>query len=235
VIGGGLNDRAMFTPFATLLSDRFTVYNYDRRGRGDSGTGDAAHYTLEREVDDLAAVLEAVGEPSHVFANCTGGMIAIHAAAAGVPMLKLGMYEPPYNSPKATRAQMDELATYIAEDRKEEAVTLFARDIVGFITAENLENFKHHPAWQAFQTMVPSTIYDAIISAHHTDIPFALLPQVTAQTLILSGRDSSAAIQEACGTIADGIPDCKLIRLEGEGHLFNQKTGAPIFADFFAS
>ncbi|GIF72102.1 alpha/beta fold hydrolase [Asanoa siamensis] len=235
VIGGGLNDRAMFTPFASILSDRFKVYNYDRRGRGDSGTGDAKRYTLEREVEDLAAVLDAVGEPSHVFANCTGGMIAIHAAAAGVPMMKLGMYEPPYNSPKATQEQMDQLEKFIAEDRKEEAVTLFARDIVRFITPETLEHFKLHPAWQAFQTMAPSTIYDAIISAHHTNIPFSLLPQVTVPTLMLSGRDSSAAIQEACGIVAEGIPDCTLIRLEGEGHLFNQKTGAPIFADFFAS
>jgi pimeloyl-ACP methyl ester carboxylesterase len=235
VIGGGLNDRAMFTPFATILSQQFTVFNYDRRGRGDSGYGDPAQFSMEREVEDLAAVIEATGEPTSVFANCTGGMIAIYAAAAGVPMAKLGMYEPPYNSPKATPAQIATLKKYIDEDRREEAVTIFARDMVRFITPETLENFKHHPAWAAFESMAPSAYYDAIISVDHNAIPHDLLPKVTVPTLILSGRDSSAAIQDACVTVASEIPNARLIRLEGEGHLFNQKTGAPHFAEFFGS
>ena len=235
VIGGGLNDRAMFTPFATLMSEHFTVYNYDRRGRGGSGYGDPEQFSIEREIEDLAAVIAATGEPTSVFANCTGGMIAICAAAAGVPVLKLGLYEPPYDSPKATPEQIAQLRQFIAEDRREEAVTLFAKDMVRFITDETLENFKQHPAWQAFESMAPSAIYDAIISVDHNSVPFSILPKVTVPTLILSGRDSSAAIQNACGTLAEKLPDARIVRLEGEGHLFNQQTGAPLFAEFFAS
>ncbi|MGK4584669.1 alpha/beta fold hydrolase [Kitasatospora sp. HPMI-4] len=235
VIGGGLNDRAMFTPFATIMSEWFTVYNYDRRGRGGSELGDPESYAIDREVEDLAAVIGATGEPTAVFANCTGGMIAIRAAAGGVPMTKLGLYEPPYNSPKARPEQLAQLRQFIAEDRREEAVTLFGKDIVRFITEETLENFKQHPAWQAFQSMAPSAIYDAIISVDHNAIPFELLPKVAVPTLILTGSDSSAAIQNACVTLSEEIPDARLIRVEGEGHLFNQKTGAPLFAEFFGA
>ncbi len=78
-------------------------------------------------------------------------------------------------------------------------------------------------------------MYDAIISAHYSNIPFSMLPHVTVPTLILSGQDSSRPIQDACATIAGAIPDCELISLEGQGHLFDQKTGGPIFADFFGS
>ncbi|SCL34478.1 Pimeloyl-ACP methyl ester carboxylesterase [Micromonospora nigra] len=235
VIGGGLNDRAMFTPFAQLMSEHFTVYNYDRRGRGDSEYGDPERFTMDREVEDLAAVIAVTGEPTAVFANCTGGMIAIYAAAHGVPMSKLGLYEPPYNSPKATPAQIAQLKQFIEEDRREEAVTLFARDMVRFITEETLENFKQHPAWQAFKSMAPSALYDAVISVDHNAIPHGLLPKVEVPTLILSGCDSSAAIQAACVTLSQEIPNARLIRLEGEGHLFNQKVGAPLMAEFFAN
>ncbi|MEV4625756.1 alpha/beta hydrolase [Micromonospora sp. NPDC049523] len=235
VIGGGLNDRAMFTPFASILSEHFTVFNYDRRGRGDSEYGDPEQYTIDREVEDLAAVIEATGEPTAVFANCTGGMIAIRAAAAGVPMSKLGLYEPPYNSPKATPEQVTQLKELIAEDRRDETVTLFAKDIVRFMNDETLDHFKQHPAWQAFVSMSPSTIYDTVISTEHNSIPLESLPQVKVPTLIVRGEDSSAPIKDACLTLSEEIPGARLITLEGEGHLFNQKTGAPLMVEFFGS
>ena len=235
VIGGGLNDRAMFNPFAQYLAPHFTVYNVDRRGRGDSEYGNPETFSIEREIEDLAAVIAVTGEPTSVFANCTGGMIAIAAAAAGVPMRKLGLYEPPYDSPKATAGQIALLKHFIVEDRRDEAVTLFARDMVRFVTPDTIDHFKLHPAWRAFQSMAPSALYDGIISVDHNGVPHDLLPKVTVPTLILSGRESSAAIQNACGVVADGIPGAKLVRMEGEGHLFNQRTGAPLFIDFFAA
>lgn len=235
VIGGGLNDRVMFTPFVTMMSEHFTIYNYDRRGRGDSDYGDPDNYTIQREVEDLAAVIEAADEPCSVFANCTGAIIAIHAAAAGVPMEKLGMYEPPYSYPSITPDQMRRLRELIAEGRREETVILFGTEVVGFLSPDTVESFKKHPVWQAFISMAPSCVYDAVISEQHSTIPFHLLPQVRVPTLILSGCESPLPIQEACQTLADEIPDAKLIRLEGEGHLLNQQVGTPLFAQFLQS
>lgn len=235
VIGGGLNDRAMFTPLAQIMSERFTVYNYDRRGRGDSGYGDPDQWTIDREVEDLVAVLDAVGEPSHVFANCTGGMIAILAAAAGVPMVKLGLYEPPYWSLAATAEQLATLKQVIAEDRRDEAVTIFGRDIVRFMSDETLERFKQHPAWRAFQSMAPSTYYDGIISKDHTQIPFEELPKITVPTLVMRGDEGERGIHDACARIAEEIPQATLVTKEGYNHLFDQKAWTPLLMEFFES
>jgi pimeloyl-ACP methyl ester carboxylesterase len=235
VVGAGLNDRAMFTPLATIVSQRFTVYNYDRRGRGDSDTGDPQQWTIQREIEDLAAVLDAVGEPSHVFANCTGGMIAILAAASGVPMATLSLYEPPYWSPTTTDQQLRDLKQCIAEDRADDAVTIFARDIVGFITDDSLEEFKQHPAWSAFQTMVPSTYYDAMINRHHLQIPYQELPKITVPTLVMRGDEGPQEIRDACARIAQEIPQATLLTMSGHGHLFNQKAWSPMLMAFLES
>ncbi|PNG23820.1 alpha/beta fold hydrolase [Streptomyces cahuitamycinicus] len=233
ILGGGLNDKAMFTPLVTHMSKRFTVYNYDRRGRGDSGYGDPDQYTIQVEVEDLAAVLDAVGEPSHVFANCTGGQIAILAAAAGVPMMKLGLYEPPYWSPAVTTEQLATLKQFIAEDRRDEAVTLFGRDIVGFLSDETLDYFKQHPAWSAFRSMAPSTYYDAIISKDHSQIPHEELPKITVPTLVMRGDEGEQEIHDSCARVADEIPGATLLTKEGYNHLFDQDAWASSLMEFF--
>lgn len=235
VVGGGLNDRFMFSVFSEMLSDRFTVYNYDRRGRGDSGYGDPDQYTIDREVDDLAAVTELAGEPGHVFANCTGGIVAVHAAAAGVPMAKLAMYEPPYCYPKITPEQMTRLKQLLAEDRREEAVTLFGLEIVGFLTPETLDRFKQHPAWKGFEANAPSMLYDSIIDERHSSIPFDLLPKIAAPTFLLCGADTAVTIRDAMVTLSQEIPDAELLFLEGEGHLPDQRKAAPLVKEFFTS
>jgi acyltransferase len=235
VIGGGLNDRFMFAAFAEMLSDRFTVYNYDRRGRGDSGYGDPDQYAIEREVEDLATVIELAGEPGYVFANCTGGIVAVHAAAAGVPMAKLALYEPPYTYPKITPDQLARLKQLLAEDRREEAVTLFGMEVVGFLTPETLENFKRHPAWKGFEANAPSTLYDSIIDQQHSAIPFELLGKITMPTFILCGADTAVSIRDAMVTLSEEIPDAELVLLEGEVHVPDQRKIAPLVKNFFLS
>lgn len=235
VVGGGLNDRVMFAPLAAIMSDRFTVYNYDRRGRGDSETGDPQRWTIQREIEDLAAVLAEVGEPSHVFANCTGGQVAILAAAEGVPMAKLSVYEPPYWSKPATEEQVALLRRLIDDDRREEAVTVFCRDVVGFLNDETIGEFKSHPAWQAFQTMVPSTYYDTLIGKDHVDVPIAQLRKISVPTLVMSGDETDPGTYDACVRIAQEVPGATLLTKEGYGHLFSQKAWAPALMDFLES
>jgi pimeloyl-ACP methyl ester carboxylesterase len=235
MIGGGLNDRAMFAPMAQALSEHFTVYNYDRRGRGDSGYGNPDEYTIQIEVDDLAAVIAVSGEPALVFGNCTGGIIAVHAAASGVPMAKLALYEPPYLYPKVTPEQMARLKQLLAEDRREEAVTLFGIEIVGFIDPDALEKFKLHPAWKAFEANALSTLYDSIIDDLHSAIPYDLLPKVTAPTILICGDATASSIQQACEILSQELPDASLLMLQGESHIIDQMKSAPLVMDFFQS
>ncbi len=234
VLGGGLNDKAMFATLAELLSGQFTVFNYDRRGRGDSGDGDPEQYSIDREVEDLAAVLDAAGESSSVFANCTGGMIAIRAATQGVPMARLALYEPPYSAPKTPDGVMRRVKNLVAEGRRGEAVTLFQKQVVRF-SDEMVEKFKKHPAWEAFEALAPTIVYDGVITDEHGSIPFGLLRQVTAATLVISGSASPPWIQESCETLSEGIPLARHVSMPGEGHLFNQRSGAPLLTEFFRS
>ncbi|NUR47376.1 MAG: alpha/beta hydrolase [Hamadaea sp.] len=239
VLGGGLNDRGMFYPFANLMSENFTVYNCDRRGRGDSGMGDLDGYVIEREVEDLAAVVEAVekdtGQTPYVFANCTGGQIVILAAAAGVPMKKLGLYEPPYWSRPATTEQIEEIRRLNEAGDHDGAVALFGRDVVGFVTDETIDGFRQHPAWQAFLANAPSTYYDAIISRDHTQIPHEALAKISAPTLIIRGELTVRGIFDAMEKVVDELADAKLVTMEEVGHLYDQKRVAPIMTEFFQS
>ncbi|MBA0125310.1 alpha/beta hydrolase [Haloechinothrix sp. YIM 98757] len=234
ILGGGLNEKAMFARLAEALSDQFTVFNYDRRGRGGSGDAQPAGWSIEREVEDLAAVVEATGGRASVFANCTGGMIGIRAAADGVPMGKLAVYEPPYGGPKVPDGYLDELKRLIAEDRRGDAVTLFLKEDV-FFSDEVIDELREHPVWPSFEALAPTIVYDAILSDDHERVPADLLPSVPVDTLVISGSDSADWLLETCRSVAEGIPRGRFVSLPSEGHLFNQKLGAPLLAEYFLS
>src|SRR5690349_18263541 len=94
MVVGAFNERPTAAPLADCLSDQFTTLTYDRRGRGDSG--DAPTYAVEREIDDLAALIEVVGGSAGVFGYSSGAMLSLQAAAAGLPISRLALYDPPY-------------------------------------------------------------------------------------------------------------------------------------------
>jgi pimeloyl-ACP methyl ester carboxylesterase len=108
LITGGLTDRTVTRSVAAELAPRFTVYAYDRRGRGSSG--DTAPYSAEREVEDLAAVIGAAGGPALVFGHSSGAVLALEAAARGLAITKLAAYEPPYLTGASGRRPADDLA-----------------------------------------------------------------------------------------------------------------------------
>jgi alpha-beta hydrolase superfamily lysophospholipase len=119
VVGGQLCDRALTRPTADELARHFTVFNYDRRGRGDSG--DTAPYAVEREVEDLGALIAEAGGTASVYAHSSGAGLTLHAAAAGLPIVKLVLHEPPYNPDgdedrqRATRKEAEHIRTLLAE------------------------------------------------------------------------------------------------------------------------
>src|SRR5918993_5897344 len=95
VVGGQLADRALTRPTAEELAKHFAVFNYDRRGRGDSS--DTAPYAVEREIEDIGALIAESGDTSSVYGHSSGAALALHAAVAGLPIAKLVLHEPPYN------------------------------------------------------------------------------------------------------------------------------------------
>ena len=96
LVGGALNDRGSGAPYAEPLASSFTVYTYDRRGRGDSG--DTAPYAVAREIDDIAALIAQAGGSAAVFGHSSGATLALKAAGSGLPITHLVLYEPPFNT-----------------------------------------------------------------------------------------------------------------------------------------
>ena len=135
LVGGAFSHRRWkgWTQLAELLAPRFTVISYDRRGRGDSG--DAPEYAVEREIDDLDAIVRVAGGPAHVFGMSSGGVLALRASAAGVPIARAVVYQPPFSvdasghlPPPGFEKRLDEL---VASGRRGAAVSCFMREGMG--------------------------------------------------------------------------------------------------------
>src|SRR3712207_475383 len=126
VVGGQLADRALTRPTAEELAKHFTVINYDRRGRGDSG--DTAPYAVEREIEDLEALIAEAGGTASVYGLSSGAALALHAAAAGLPIARLVLHEPPYtpegdeDRQQASRKEAEHIKTLLEEDRRGDAI-----------------------------------------------------------------------------------------------------------------
>lgn len=128
VVGGAACDRAVTRPLAERLASHFTVFNYDRRGRGDSG--DTPPYAVEREIEDLAALIAVAGGTASVYGHSSGAGLALQAAAHGLPIAMLVLHEPPYvpdgeEERRISREYAEKPNVILAEGRRDDAVELF--------------------------------------------------------------------------------------------------------------
>lgn len=202
-VSGAFNDRTTCAPVAERLRDRYTVICYDRRGRGDST--DAAPVSsipddgVRHEIDDLAAVIAAAGGTAAVFGFSSGGILALRAAAAGLPISRLALYEPPIK-PAVTDDLPQRLAQSIIDGRRGDAVTTFQRDGLGLPPAM-IDQARNAPFWPHIEAMATSTVYDATLTADdrpHFDQDAATAPPM----IILNGAETWPVVR----TIAEGLP-----------------------------
>lgn len=232
IVGGGLNEKAMHAELAAGLSSTFTVYNYDRRARGASGGDRLEPYDVRREVEDFDAVVRAAGQPCHVFANCTGGVLAIEAAVQGVQISKLAMYEPPFGVDMAPDWYIDELRSLLAEGRRTDAVALFLRWDALF-TDEEVAFFRTHPIWPAFEAMAPSMIHDSLLGIAAHGIRVDQLAAVDVPSLVLHGNQSPADMIEGCRVVAEAMPRGRTAGMDSAGHLMDDVLGVELLTRFF--
>src|SRR5919106_7071022 len=147
LVGGGLDDGAENVPLAAELARSFTVYNYARRGRGDSG--DTQPYALEREIEDLQALVAEAGGSAHLYGVSSGGALAIEAAAAGLAIDRLAVYEVPYlvadDVARRWRRYVEELGAVLAEGRRGDALALFMR--LAGSSEEDIAGARSAPFW----------------------------------------------------------------------------------------
>ncbi len=218
LITGALSDHTAATAFSPHLESHFTVYAYDRRGRGESGN--TQPYAVEREVEDIAALVGDSGGPVFLFGHSSGAILALEAAQCGLPVQRLVLYEPPFTidgqrpwlaSDLAGRLQ----ALLTAHDR-EAAVRLFLRE-GGGLPDEMLNQMQATPQWAAWLALAHTTPYDAEIGGQALP-PEHRLSTLQTPTLMLQGEVSAAWLRASTQALAKALPHGQLAILPGQDH-----------------
>jgi hypothetical protein len=191
LVCGGSTDRMINAPLAQALASRLTVFNYDRRGRGDSG--DTLPYAIEREFEDLAAVIDAAGGEASVYGTSSGAALAMEAAAEGLAITKLALWEPPYILDKDQRPPPNTAEVYadlVSKGRRGDAVEFFMSKVVG-LPDEFVAQARQAPFWAGQEAIAHTLAYDATIMGDYS-LPFARAAEVGIPTLVLAGGASPA-------------------------------------------
>jgi pimeloyl-ACP methyl ester carboxylesterase len=240
LVDGALGYRALgfSKKLAEELADRFTVYTYDRRGRGESG--DTQPFAVEREVEDIAALIEAAGGSARVYGISSGAALALEAANQGLPIERLALYEIPFVVDN-TREPMDpnylpNVERAIADGKPGDAVKHFMR-LVGvpgvFVAVMPLM-----PMWSKLKASAHTLPYDKAAlgdTGSGEPLPADRTAGVTVPTLAVAGGKSPEWLRNSMVAVANAIPTAEYRTLEGQTHNVKAKVLAPVLAEFFAN
>jgi pimeloyl-ACP methyl ester carboxylesterase len=241
LVGGALQHRAIdpsTARLAELLAPNFTVYHYDRRGRGDSG--DTAPYAVEREIEDIDALIQEAGGSAFVFGMSSGAVLALHAVAAGLAITMLALYEPPFMvDDSRSRLPVDyreRLTELLAAGRRGDAVEFFMTEAVG-VSGETVASMRGAPFWSAFEAVAHTLPYDDAIMGDTTSgepLPAKWWAAVTIPTLVVDGGASPAWARNAVTALVDALPNAQRRTLEGQTHQVDPEVLAPGLVEFLA-
>src|SRR5215207_6773353 len=240
IVEGALCHRTMGVSAALTeaLEDRFTVFAYDRRGRGESGAG-ATPWSLEREIEDLEAVIDAAGGHAHAFGASSGGALCLEAARRGVAIDRLAVYEVPFIVDRTHAPNLIDLPQRIAgmveRGRRGEAVKTFMR-VVG-VPAPFIGLMRVMPAWKKMIAVAHTLPYDLSIVIGHQQgepLPDGCYDDVAQETLVIRGGKSPEYMRNAQAAIAAAVPRGTLETLAGQTHMVKAKATAPAVAQFLA-
>jgi pimeloyl-ACP methyl ester carboxylesterase len=233
LVAGAFFDHSQLDELAALLAARFTVLNYDRRGRGDSG--DTPPYAVEREIEDLDALIRTAGGTACVFGVSSGGALALEAAAAGLAIEKLVVYEPPYvvddTRPPVAPDISTRLSDLISAGRRGDAAALFMTE-GALIPADVVAGMRAQPFWPDTEAMAHTLAYDAAIMGPGSALPTRRLAAVAAPTLVVDGGASPDWIGNAAQAIADVLPNATRTTLPDQTHDVAQVILAPVVTKF---
>ncbi|XXX74677.1 alpha/beta hydrolase [Sorangium sp. So ce134] len=224
LVMGAFNDRTTGAPLSAYLARRFTVLAYDRRGRGDSG--DAAAYAIDREIEDLDAVIQAAGGAAAVFGYSSGALLALAAAARGLAITRLALYEAP---PAQPAEHVEALASLIAAGRRGDAVEYFQRRVVG-IPDEVVAQLRHAPFRPALEAMAHTLVYDATIVADGRIA--AALAEVRQPALAIAGDAGAPIMRQVAEALAARLPRGRAATIEGATHHIAPALLGPVLERF---
>jgi pimeloyl-ACP methyl ester carboxylesterase len=226
-------------PLSTLLAPDFEVYIYDRRGRGDST--DTKPYSIDREIEDIEALINEAGGSAYVYGISSGGVLALRAAARLPSIARLAVYEAPLIKdfiaderapvPDDYTERMVQLAK---EDRRDDMIDHFMINGVG-MPPEQVAPMHDMPMWHGMKAIAPTLAYDATIMGDFREAGeiAEALRAIKVPTLVMSGGASPAAMQKAAQAITDDIPGAQHRTLEGQTHDVAPQAIAPALVEFF--
>lgn len=222
---------------APLLAPHFTVYSYDRRGRGESG--DTRPYAVTREVEDIEALINQAGGSAYVFGVSSGAALALEAANYGLSIPKLALFEAPFivddSRTPIPSDFLERLNALVASERRGDAVELFMK-LVG-VPAIFIAIMRFTPAWSKLKAIAHTLPYDITIvqdNQRGKSLPVRRWEFATVPTAVLEGGKSPEWMRNAMRELAQGLPNATLRTLEGQTHMVKPKVLAPALKEFFA-
>ena len=232
LVSGALCTAEDEQPLGGLLAARHTVVAYDRRGRGRSG--DAPAYAVQREIEDLAALVEELGSGVAVHGTSSGAALALAAAAAGAQVTRLSVFEPPYSADPESRtaeaAHTARLTELLDQGLREAALELFLSEAM---PAQALAGLRGSPAWAALLEVAPTLAYDCAVLGDG-QVPTVLLAGVRTRVLVIDGGASPLWMREGAVAVAASLPRGRHRTLTGQTHMVAPHVLAPVLADFLA-
>ena len=240
LVGGAIQYRA-FDPssarLAQLLAERFTVFHYDRRGRGASG--DTQPYAPEREIEDLAALIEAAGGTAMVFGMSSGCGLVLDAAQRGLGISRIALYEPPFivndSRPPLPADYVAHLTALAAGGKRDAAVEYFMVNAAG-VPAAYLSGMKQDPSWQGMTAVAHTLAYDGAFVADTMmgrPLPVDRWRNVSVPTLVMDGGASTEWMHSAAAALATLLPRAERRTLEGQDHMVDPEVLARELVRFF--
>jgi len=234
IVDGALCSRA-FGPspkLAPLLAQHFTVITYDRRGRGASG--DAPQYSAEREVEDIAALIQEAGGGVSLLGLSSGGALALEAAASGLSVDRVIAYEPPYvdvNGQGGGAAHEPRLKQLLAEGDRGGAVKYFMKDMVGAPSAMVVMMRMMPWIWRKLQAVAHTLPYDAAVMSEFR-IPLVRFATIRRPTLVMNGSKTDPRLRTAARAITEVVPGARYRELPGQTHNVKPQVLVPAVVEF---
>ncbi len=238
VVDGATAHRAVAnwnTELGEQLADEFRIYTYDRRGRGESG--DTAPYAMQREIEDLAALIEEAGGSATVLGISSGGVLSLDAATAGLPISRLALFEPPFvvdgTRPPLPSDYVEQLDAFVAQGRRGDAVELFMTAAAG-VPKEFVAGMRQSPFWSGLEDIAHTIAYDGRFMG--TTMSGAPLPTdrwaLTVPTLVMHGDRTPPSLMSGPRALVELLPTATLRVVDGADHSFEAKSLAQALREF---
>jgi hypothetical protein len=220
---------------AQALGGHFTTVNYDRRGRGDSG--DTLPYAVDREIADIAALIDRIGGPAHLYGHSSGAGLVLHAVAAGLPVDEFVLHDPPYSpddesSRDGARRYGRTIRSLLAQERRADALETFCR-LTG-MPEEVIDGMRGTHRWAELTALAPTLAYDSAVMGDVESggaVPEDVAARVTRPGLVLVGGESPPFMMEVGRRLAHLLPEGRFHVVEGHGHVVPPDVLAPVVAE----